>query len=428
MDKHVSERWIIFLIGAVQFVNVLDFTMVLPMGPDFAAALGIATSKLGFIGGSYTVAAAIAGVAASPYLDRMDRRNALALAMGGLVLATAVGGLAVGIKSLIAARLLAGAFGGPATSLAYSIVADVIPAHRRGKAMGAVMGAYSVASVLGVPAGLQLAHVGGWRTPFFAVAAVGVVVAGGAALRLPSLRGHLDTPNPLPLLRSFADLLSRPTVRRAYLMTATLNMGSFMLVPNISSYLTYNLGYPRDQLGMLYLVGGSLNFLTQRGVGRLVDRFGSFRIGVVGTLMLLIILYKGFVAYSPVMPIMAIFVGYMLAQSFRNVPYNTLISKVPSPPERARFMSLQSAVQHMAAAVGAFASSQLLTESADHQLQSMASVGGISMALAALLPGWLWSIESRVHAAAMANPACLTTSLRTPEPLAADWPSARPVR
>jgi hypothetical protein len=53
----VSEQTVVFLIGAVQFVNILDFVMVMPMGPDFAAALHIPSSSLGYIGGAYTAAA-----------------------------------------------------------------------------------------------------------------------------------------------------------------------------------------------------------------------------------------------------------------------------------------------------------------------------------------------------------------------------------
>ena len=52
-----SETAIVALVAAVQFVNILDFLMVMPMGPDFAVALGIPSSKLGYIGGSYTAAA-----------------------------------------------------------------------------------------------------------------------------------------------------------------------------------------------------------------------------------------------------------------------------------------------------------------------------------------------------------------------------------
>src|SRR5687767_8538309 len=110
----VSERKIIALLAAVQFVNILDFMMVMPLGPDFAVALGIPTSRLGLVGGSYTAAAALAGAVGALFLDRFDRRRALAVAMLGLVIGTATGALARDLPSLVGARVLAGLFGGPA--------------------------------------------------------------------------------------------------------------------------------------------------------------------------------------------------------------------------------------------------------------------------------------------------------------------------
>ncbi|HMF44218.1 MAG TPA: MFS transporter, partial [Polyangia bacterium] len=86
-----SERLIVFLVGAIQFVNVLDFMMVMPLGPAFAQALGISTAHLGEVAGSYTAAAAIAGVVAARFLDRFDRRKALGVALFGLVTGTAAG-------------------------------------------------------------------------------------------------------------------------------------------------------------------------------------------------------------------------------------------------------------------------------------------------------------------------------------------------
>src|ERR1700682_672390 len=127
---------VVLLVAAVQFVNILDFVMVMPMGPDFAAALGIPSSRLGLIGGSYTAAAAVAGLVSSFFLDRFDRRAALGIAMLGLVLGTALGGLATGLGTLMMARMVAGAFGGPATSLSLSIVADVVPPEPRGAVGG----------------------------------------------------------------------------------------------------------------------------------------------------------------------------------------------------------------------------------------------------------------------------------------------------
>ena len=78
---HPSERTIILLIGAVQFVNILDFMMVMPLGPFFAGPLGIPASRIGGVGGSYTAAAAVSGIVCSYFLDRFDRRKAQGVAV-----------------------------------------------------------------------------------------------------------------------------------------------------------------------------------------------------------------------------------------------------------------------------------------------------------------------------------------------------------
>ncbi len=113
--RRPSELSTILLIAAVQFVNILDFVIVMPLGPDFAKALGIPVSHLGWVGGSYTAAAAVSGLLGSFFLDRFDRRKALGVAMLGLVAGTLAGGFAVDFKTLMLARIVAGAFGGPAT-------------------------------------------------------------------------------------------------------------------------------------------------------------------------------------------------------------------------------------------------------------------------------------------------------------------------
>jgi predicted MFS family arabinose efflux permease len=392
----ISERRIIFLVGAVQFVNILDFMIVMPLGPDFAVELGIPNAHLGFIGGSYTAAAAVSGLAGSFFLDRFDRRQALAVAMFGLTLGTLAGAFATGMATLLAARVVAGLFGGPATSLALAIVADVVPAERRGKAFGAVMGAFAVASVLGVPAGLELARVGGWRLPFVAVASLGLLLTAGATWWLPPLRLHLAG---APERTSLAALLRRRPVQLSYLMTAVVMAAGFIVIPNLSAYVQFNLGYPRARLGLLWMAGGAVSFFGLRVIGALVDRLGSTRVGAFGAAALLVIHWIWFVDPPAGLPVMPIFVAFMLSMSLRNVPYNTLTSKVPSPAERARFMSIQSAVQHLASACGAFLSARMLRELPDGRLHGMGRVALVSMALTALIPLMMWSLERRIRAA-----------------------------
>ena len=400
----VSERAVLFVIGAVQFINILDFMMVAPLGPDFSRALGIPMSKVAYLLGSYTASAALAGFAGSFFLDLFDRKKALLVCFGGLAVATALAGLASGLDTLMAARLLAGAFGGPATSLAMSIVADVVPVERRGKAVGAVMSAFSVASVLGVPIGLRLALWGGWRFPFFAVAAAGAMVALAAAWALPSIHRHLEAASGRPPL-SLATLARRTEVRLSWTMTALVMAAGFIVIPNISPHLQANLGYPREQLGTLYLLGGAASFLSMRAGGWLVDRLGSFATGTGAALLIEPALFIGFVYYLPVVPVSLLFTLFMAALALRNVAYNTLVSKVPSPQERARFMSIQSAVQHLASAAGAFASVQMLSVRPGGTIAGMETVGLVSMALTAVIPLMLWAVERRVRRPERAPPA-----------------------
>lgn len=403
MPRSVSERTLVFLIGAVQFVNVLDFVMVMPLGPDLARGLGIETSYVGTIGGSYTAAASVAGLAGTYFLDRFDRRKALAVSMLGLVIGTAAGGFATGLYTLLGARVLAGLFGGPATALSFAIIADLIPVERRGRALGAVMGAFSIASIIGVPVALRIAEGGNWRLPFFAVAALGLLVAASAIFFLPPVRAHLGAARSgVPAVKVVA-LLQRRVVQISYLTTAVVMMGSFLIVPNISAYLQQNLGYPRDRLWLLYLIGGLVSLVTLRVAGPLVDRFGSFRVGSAGSAILLATLYAGFAHYQPWLPVSALFVLFMLANSSRNVAYNTLTSRVPENPVRARFMSLQSAIQHMAAAAGAFLSSQLLSNRPDGTLGGMEEAAWLSFGLTAVLPALLYALEKQVQAKAAAH-------------------------
>jgi len=390
------EGQILALVAAVQFVNILDFMMVMPLGPDFARQLAISTSHIGYVGGAYTAAAAVSGLVGALFLDRFDRRSALVLSMLGLALGTAAGAFARGLPSLMLARVLAGAFGGPATSVSLSIVADVVPAQRRGKAMGWVMSAFSVASVLGVPAGLELARRGTFRTPFLAVAALGLAVTLFAFVRLPSLRGHLGAQRSAQ--PTFGQILARPLVRRSLALTAVLNVAGFVLIPNIAGYVQPNLGYPRARLGLLYLGGGLASFLSLRISGRLVDQRGSTWVARNATALLAFTIVAGFVVERPWLPVTMLFVLFMTAMAARNVSASTLTSLVPLPSERARFTSLQSSVQHLAAAAGAFLSAQLLSARPDGQLVGMARVATMSVLLTVTLPLLFSAVEREARA------------------------------
>ncbi|MEZ4366915.1 MAG: MFS transporter [Kofleriaceae bacterium] len=378
------ERRIVWLVALVQLINILDFMMVMPLGPDFAKALGFAESDIGFIGGAYTAAAAVAGLVGAQFLDRFDRRVALGWALAGLAMGTALGGLAQDLPTLVGARVVAGIFGGPATALSLAIIADVVPPERRGRAMGIVMAGFSVASVLGVPIGLVLARVGTWRTPFFGIGGAALVVTVVVMALLPPLREHLRG---APKLRTRAlTLLRRPELRLALAANSLLMLSIFALIPNLSAYIQHNMGYPRDRLELLYLAGGTASFLVIQLAGRGVDRLGAVLISVLGAACMITASACGFAVEPALLPVVVIFILFMCSGSLRSVAMTTLVSRLPAPAERAQYMSLQSGVQHISSASAAVLSSQLLHTRPDGHLVGLGRIAWASIALAAAVP------------------------------------------
>lgn len=373
-----------WLLAAVQFANVLDFMMVNPLGPRLAKALDVSASQLPTVMGSYTAAASVSGLLGLFFLDRFDRRKALVVTLFGLALGTFVGGLSTSFVTLTATRVLAGLFGGPATSLTMAILADAVPASRRGRAMGVVMGGFAVASVLGVPAGLWLAALGGWQIPFFAV---GLVILGAAiaALRvLPPLASQLSVAQSAALPALFR-MLGQSTVRTSMLLTTVMMMSGFILIPNIASFAEFNQGFPSEHLGWMYLLGGVASMVTTRISGRMIDASSATKVSTGATVVLAVVTWTWF-GSSVHVPVLVVSTIFFVAMGARGVAYNTTTSKVPPPEERARFQSLQSAVQHAAAALAAFTSSKILSERADKSLAHMDRVAAVSVGFAVLVP------------------------------------------
>jgi predicted MFS family arabinose efflux permease len=192
--------------------------------------------------------------------------------------------------------------------------------------------------------------------------------------------------------------LKAPAVRVALMTTVTVMLAAFLVVPNISTYIQQNMHYPRTELSILYFAGGGMSFLCMQIAGRYVDRLGAARISLWGTVLFCAVLLVTFVIEWSRMPVVALFIVFMSAMAIRNVSMGTLSSRVPEPHERARFMSIQSAVQHLSSATGAFVSSLVLRARPDHSLEGMPKVAGAAIVLAIALPVLLAKCERLVRA------------------------------
>lgn len=392
----------VLLVGSLQFVSSLSLMMVAPLGPALSAALDVDPSHMGLIAGSFTGAAAISGIGLALFLDRFDRRKALAWAMMGVVAGSVASAFANDLTMLLSARIFAGLCGGPAGALSMSVLVDNIPLERRGRAMGAALGSVSIATIVGIPLGLQLALWGGWRLPFVALALGGFLVVLGVLSLLPPQRAHLalqgdvrEKPGP-----RMARIALQPTALLAFAIGVAAQVPTVLMSVNMSVFVTFNLGLPVEDLVIVYVLSGVFSLLGMRVTGPLVDRFGATYVTIFTSVLSAALIYTLYFDWEWLrLPVLLLAPMFMMANMSRYAAQAATVSKVPAPADRAGFMAIYQSVQQVASAFGALLSSALLASSADGRITGMPRLALLALSLVAIGPVVMWMLETRLKKA-----------------------------
>ncbi|MDQ8188438.1 MFS transporter [Pelagicoccus sp. SDUM812002] len=329
----LTEKSLLLLLAAVQFTHIMDFMILMPLGPQLVRDLGIGLGRFSAIVAAYAVSSGVVGLLTAPFIDRFDRRTALLFAYAGFTVGTLACGLAQDANTLMMGRMISGGFGGVATALVLSIVGDVVPPQRRASAVGVVMTAFSIASALGVPTGLYLASVFKWEAPFLLLAGVASVMWLVAFWGLPSVGGHLEV-DPKKRAASFVAMLKDRNAGMALLFYASLVFGHFIIIPLMAQYFVANMGLPEDRVFLVYLIGGVLTVFTAPRIGKLADRFGRVRVLAVlvgvASVVTLTITNGG---PMPMWLVLAIAATFFVFASGRFVPGQAIMTSAV-PPER----------------------------------------------------------------------------------------------
>lgn len=99
------DEWrLVLLLSAINFVHILDFVIVMPLGDLLRHELSITPRQFGFVVSAYGICAMIAGVVAATVIDRFDRRRTMLIAFVGFLATTLYCGLAPSYEHLLLAR------------------------------------------------------------------------------------------------------------------------------------------------------------------------------------------------------------------------------------------------------------------------------------------------------------------------------------
>lgn len=401
MTPHLTprrERWLLFTLAGIQFTHILDFMIMMPLGPQFTALFGISNAQFGLLVSAYTLSAGFSGLMAATYIDRFGRKQLL-LGMYSLFgLATLACALAPDYAWLMVARVAAGLFGGVLSALSQTIVADVIPFERRGRAMSVVMTSFSVSTVAGVPLGLFLAAHFNWHAPFVGIAALVGLLSLAAWQTLPRLDAHLHHPERVSVWRGIGQVLAEPNHLKAFAVSGLMMFAAFTVIPYITIYLQSNAGMKTEEVPWIYLCGGVATLLSARYFGRLTDRVGKVqmfqRLALAVTVPLMATtLSQGL----PLWGLLAISTLFFTVMSGRMIPGMAMISSAALPRLRGTFMTLNAAVQSASMGLAALVAGLIIGRDTQGQLTGYWMAGLLGV-VASLLSVWLAG-HLRLHGA-----------------------------
>jgi len=379
---------LLLLLAAVQFTHIMDFMIMMPLGPQLMRELGIGPGQFSGLVAAYTISSGVVSLMAAPFIDRFDRRKLLLFVYAGFTLGTTACALSTDAGTLLVARVLSGAFGGLSMATVLAIVSDVVPAARRASAIGIVMTAFSAAAALGVPFGLELAQRFRWEAPFFLIAAIAVPMWLVAFNGVPPIRGHLEA-KPKARLAAFLELLRDRNAGRALLFMAVLVLGHFSIIPLMSPHFVANVGLPERDLFLVYLVGGVLTVFTGPRIWRLADRYGRRRVLTVLTLVACAVtLAIANTGPLPVWGVLTLTAFFFVFASGRFVPGQAIVTLAVPPSRRGAFMSLSGCARDLASGLASTIGGAVVVKSADGRLAHFNWLGWIAVA-ASLAAVWL---------------------------------------
>jgi len=377
-----KEKILLFLLASIQFTHIVDFMIIMPLGPQLMRLLEINPQQFALMVSSYTFSAGVIGFLFAFVADKFDRKKVLLISFLCFVAGTFSCGFANSYGFLLAARIFTGAFGGVMNALVYSIIADAFPFERRAAAMGVVMASFSFAAAIGVPLGLFLASLADWHLPFHVLGVAGLFIAAGIYFYIPSLHAHIGKKEEDKRIFDFLLNIGRtPNLLKALLFMFLLVMGQFVVIPFISPYMVSNMGVTEKELTYVYLLGGGATFFTSPIIGRLSDKYGKPKLFTILTALSIIPLFlvTNF-QVTPLWIVLTISVFFFVTISGRMVPGMTMITSAVEPQHRGSFMSINSAVQQFSSAAAAMIGGMIVSTDAAGKMLNYSYAGYLAIA------------------------------------------------
>lgn len=379
-----TNRAFLLTLGLGVFAGALDLNVLSPALPALARAFGIVTGDLAWTFTIYLLVTVAAIAIAGALADRYGRRIVYQASLGTFALGSALTIVAPTYGYFLLGRAILALGAGGLFPVATAAIGDVVPAQRRGAALGSVAAVWGIAAVAGPAVGGAIAHALSWQWIFAANIPLAAAVLGLTVRHMPQgaprARGPIDGLGLLLLccgllaivdaivglradmgivgalfLAGFAlrerstldpliprSLLQNRQLMKAYALELVIGVleGSLFFIPTV---IVVAQGVSTAVAGAIAAVGAAAFVVVIPLSGRAIDRVGSRDVLFVGCLLTeigLAIFAIGFGSTS--LTLLAVLVAGMGFGALLGAPTRYIVTTEAAPSERATAVALLS--------------------------------------------------------------------------------------
>jgi len=352
----------------ITFVDIVGFSMLIPMLPYFVTHFGASAFVVGVLMATFSACQLFSAPLWGNVSDRIGRKTVLIVSQIGATIGWAMLGLAPNIAAslavapiavVFAARIVEGISGGN-ISITQAYVADLVAPRERARAFGLISAMFGAGMVFGPAGGGVLYARFGFATPFLVAAGLQVVTLLLTVTMLPESRTPRKDEERLGL-NSVIESFRKPRLARILWQKLAFALALYGWFAVIALYLQRQLGFSLTQTDYLY--SGFAVFsvaMNGFGVGKISSRLGDRAMSSLG-LACLVIGYALVPFVHNVFPsLVAMMLLFGFGMALANTGITALISNAASDREQGTVLGTSSSLDSLSGILAPLGSTKLL--------------------------------------------------------------------
>ena len=340
---------------AITFVDVLGFTILIPILPFYAEHFGASPTAVGAIYASVAIASLVSSPFWGRLSDRIGRKGVLIAAQVACFLGFTLLAAGTALWTIFVARAIEG-LGGGGIGVTQAYVTDVTTPAQRARAFGLIGATFGLGFLLG-PALARVLLPFGYRAPLIAAAVLAMVTIVMTIVLLPESKGAVKI---APTLAEIRASLASPRLGRLILTQFAFAIAFTSWVAVFALFAERVLGWGPRETANIFIVSSIVAIVVQAGfIGKLVDRWGEGRIAIAG-LVCAIVAYGGVGLVTTNVQIYGFVVLWSLSGALIRPSLGALISETAPPAQRGTILSVNDSLNNVAFAVAPFVSTGVL--------------------------------------------------------------------